>query len=259
MKNKIRKTVVAGDTQFPFQDDKAISLFIDFLKDYKPDTIILNGDIMDMFDLSDYDRSPFISEDFEFEVDEARRFFGKLRKASPKAKIIWIYGNHEFRLVRYIYKNAKKLAWLPQLQLENIVKVKDFNVQVKKFRPEIAKYTHNFIEHEGFLIGHFNAVKSAGGYTAKGLVDKFGTNIIQSHTHRAGAHIKTNFHGIIEGYEIGSLCSQEPPYMNNPDWVLGWGVIEAFRNNASFYQIIIKDYKFIFNGKLYKNTSPDSY
>ena len=55
MKNKF---VVISDIHFPYQDDKAIKAALDFIKTNPVDTIILNGDILDFYDVSSFDKDP---------------------------------------------------------------------------------------------------------------------------------------------------------------------------------------------------------
>jgi predicted phosphodiesterase len=44
-----KKCVVLSDVHFPFEDKVAVQMAIDYIKKAKPDTVILNGDIMDCF------------------------------------------------------------------------------------------------------------------------------------------------------------------------------------------------------------------
>lgn len=250
IKSSLNKTVVAGDMQFPYADKKAIALLYEFLRDEQPNTIILNGDIIDFYPLSDYDRSPFLRADLENELKHTRDFLLNLKTICPNAQIKIVEGNHEFRLKKYLFRRAPDLA--PLLTLEKILGLDALGIEYYGIDKEKAKYVDNFIEHEGFLVGHFNKVNQHSAYTAKAILEKYNKNIIQSHTHRAGAYYKRSYTGVLEAYEIGSLCSQAPHYNTFPNWQLGFALLLSEKNHKDFYQIIIKNNKFIWKDKLYQ-------
>ena len=91
MKNKF---VVLSDIHFPYQDDKAIKAAFDFIKTNPVDIIILNGDILDFYDVSSFDKDPDRINSLQKEIDMATKFFKKLRTIKPDARIVFIKGNH---------------------------------------------------------------------------------------------------------------------------------------------------------------------
>lgn len=91
MKNKF---VVISDIHFPYQDDKAIKAALDFIKTNPVDTIILNGDILDFYDVSSFDKDPDRINSLQEEINMAEKFFKKLRTIKPDARIVFIKGNH---------------------------------------------------------------------------------------------------------------------------------------------------------------------
>ena len=49
------KTIfVASDIHFPFQDDYAVSLFVEACEKNQPEIVVLNGDLMDFYKLNMY-------------------------------------------------------------------------------------------------------------------------------------------------------------------------------------------------------------
>lgn len=95
MKNKF---VVLSDIHFPYQDDKALKAVYKFLEQHPVDTIILNGDILDFYDVSSFDKDPERVNSLQKEIDLAQKFFKKLRQLAPNARIVFIKGNHCSRL-----------------------------------------------------------------------------------------------------------------------------------------------------------------
>ena len=80
---QLEKAVVVGDTQIPSYDAKAVELFFKFLKDYKPHRIFLNGDIIDLYNLSSYDKSPHFTRKLRDELEETKEFLALLRSVCP--------------------------------------------------------------------------------------------------------------------------------------------------------------------------------
>lgn len=91
MKNKF---VVLSDIHFPYHDDKALKAVYNFLSNTQVDTIILNGDILDFYDVSSFDKDPDRINSLQKEIDMAQKFFKKLRSLAPKARIVFVKGNH---------------------------------------------------------------------------------------------------------------------------------------------------------------------
>lgn len=246
--NKSSSIVVVGDLHIPFHNPDALELFFKFIKDIQPKKIIINGDLMDCWEISDFNKSPFVIDgDFRNEIERTKSFFERLKHFCPDSKIEWIYGNHEFRMQKYLYTRAMELSFLEVLELDNLLGIR--GVEVIKPNKYLGKFSHNWVKEGSFYIGHWDRINK-WGYTAKNLVDSFGVNIIQSHTHRISSHSRTFIDRQIRSYEIGCLCL--PSYLNNPDWQLGWGIIEKVGEIESFYQIQIINNAFFYKNKLYK-------
>lgn len=90
----MNKFVVVSDIHFPFQDDNAIKAFFKFLKEHTVDTVILNGDIMDCYDVSRFDKDISRINSLQKEINLVNKFFSRIREIKPEAKIIFIKGNH---------------------------------------------------------------------------------------------------------------------------------------------------------------------
>jgi UDP-2,3-diacylglucosamine pyrophosphatase LpxH len=52
------KLVCLGDQHIPYLNRKAHGIIIKFLKDIKPDKIILLGDLIDFWEISHFDKDP---------------------------------------------------------------------------------------------------------------------------------------------------------------------------------------------------------
>jgi metallophosphoesterase superfamily enzyme len=55
----VNKTwAIINDVQVPWQDKQVLNLVTDFIRDLKPHGIVLNGDIVDCYAISDFNKDP---------------------------------------------------------------------------------------------------------------------------------------------------------------------------------------------------------
>lgn len=100
MKDRPTRFVFLNDVHVP--DSIELAPVFEFIGDFKPDHIILGGDILDMASFSHWERDrPRRAREMPYPADEyglcRDRFFMPLRKAAPKAIITLMMGNHEAR------------------------------------------------------------------------------------------------------------------------------------------------------------------
>lgn len=167
MKNKF---IVMSDIHFPYQDDKAIKAALNFIKINPVDTIILNGDILDFYDVSSFDKDPERINSLQEEINLAQKLFKKLRDLSPNGRIVFVKGNHSSRLERYLKKHPE-LYSLDALKLPNLLGLDKFNIEYKD---------------KGFKLGslkiiHGDMVRKFSGYTARGELEKHDCSGISGH------------------------------------------------------------------------------
>lgn len=97
---------IIGDIHIPFHDPKALSLILNIFKDAKVDEIVLNGDVLDFYNVNSYGKHPDVQEALVDELAAGKDFLTSLRKMFPKQKITFIEGNHCYRLDKYIIQNC---------------------------------------------------------------------------------------------------------------------------------------------------------
>ena len=127
--NNWKLVVVANDFHIPFHDEAALALFKRFLREEKPDWLILNGDFQDFWEVSRFDLTPRTGKEFREEIAMGRRILRPLRRMLPKARITWIEGNHEFRLRKYVIAHAAELYGLPGLSVPELFRLRDLAIR----------------------------------------------------------------------------------------------------------------------------------
>ncbi len=252
---KWQLVVVANDFQVPFHDEDALALFKRFLRKEKPAWLILNGDFMDFWEISNFDHTPRTGKEFLEEIRIGKKILKSFRRILPRARITWIEGNHEFRLRKYLIKNASELYGLPGLSVPELFDLKKVNIEYVPCHPVASKFMDTFIKVGSLYVGHWDTVAKEGGYTAKRLVDDKGVSLLQGHTHRFGAHARTTVDGrIILGIENFCMCSRTATYVNHPNWQLGFSVIYLEPRSGQFqwYPIMLSNGTVIWKNRRYR-------
>ena len=237
------KFVVASDYHFPYQDENAVKQLLVFIKDYKPDCVILNGDVLDFYCLSRFDKDPERIGTLQDELNQVSKFLKDLREVcKKKTRIVYVLGNHEDRLRKYIWTH-NELAGLENLQLEKLIDTKTPNVEVvKRFKLDSLLFTHGSI------------VRKYSAYSANAELDKYQTSGSSGHTHRLGSYFKSGYSGNREWHESGCMCRLDAQYLDSePNWQQGFlvGLIEdnpyASKDEFAIYPIKINSNgKFLF-------------
>jgi len=147
------KVAVLSDHQIPFQDDVAIGLTYEILKDWKPDIIYYLGDVIDNHAISRWTTDP-TRKNYLLEREIARNYLNIMKDLHPSARHIWHMGNHELRLQSLILKKADSLADLLQdeLSFEAIYDCDRLGFKIVNKITKIGKL--NFLHgHENFARG----------------------------------------------------------------------------------------------------------
>jgi predicted phosphodiesterase len=221
------KHIFLSDLQIPDQNEKALEAMYKFILDHKPDFIHLVGDIVSFDGASSYTPDPRAQMSLEGEIELTKKFLDHLcrlaRKANPNVIIIWYDGNHEFRLIKYLFKNASALA--------NIKDEDDYIISI----PHIFELKKRGIKHinyeaestyKGLCIEHGDTVRQKSGYTAHAMLMKRQRSGISGHTHRL-AHIMETHSGKESFWiENGCMCNYtfRSPYTKYADWQNGFSI-----------------------------------
>lgn len=242
-----------SDVHVPFHDRNAVALLCKFLRDHKPNYLVINGDFMDCWDISRFDRTPRKGPLLKDEFKMAHDLLAEFRKIVPKARIVYVAGNHELRLRKYVIQNAKELHGIEGLSIQEQLHLKDLNIEYVDFPEQVTSFDHNFVKIGELFIGHFNKLAKSAGYTAKALLDDLGVSFIQGHGHKFGVSTKRLVDGtLLIGVEQGCL-SQFNTFMTYPSWQLGFTVFYIKKNSKKFqlYPVNIVDGCFFFGGQEY--------
>lgn len=253
--HNLRTVVIANDFHIPFHDEAALALLKRFLKRERPEWLILNGDLVDFWEISAFDRTPRTGPTLAEEVRAGRKVLIAFRRLLPSARITWIEGNHEFRLRKYLIQHAPELYGLSGLSVPELFGLKDLRIEYVAGSAQASRFTDTFIKVGQLYVGHWTKMARHGGYAAKGLVDEKGVSLLQGHTHRFGAHARTTVDGsVFLGIENASMCARRASYVARPNWQLGFSLVylEPLSGRFQWYPVLIGRHGFLWKGRHFR-------
>lgn len=213
------RVMLLSDIHIPYHDKAALELAVAHGRKLKPDVVYLNGDVADFYAVSDHDKDP--SRSFKHELDMVRQFLFWLRGQFPQARIIYKTGNHEYRMERYLRKNAPVLLGMTEFHL-----------------PKLLRFEHMGIEHVESLqvcrmgklpVLHGHELAKGGGVNpARWLWLKLDETAFCGHFHSTSEHIAATGlkKKILNCWSVGCLCDLTPDYALTNRWNHGFAEIE---------------------------------
>lgn len=236
------KVLILSDLHFPYQNNKAIELALNYGLEKKANCIFINGDLIDFTTISRHEkdwRARSVNEEFE----ATRKFLKALRKAFPKAKIVYKLGNHDERWERYLYVKAPEIFDVSDFQLEILLKLGELKIDiVKDKRPvNIGKLT--------CFHGHEFTGGSGGVNPARATFLKAISSVIVGHYHRSTVHTEPSLDGTVHVVNsTGCLCELHPHYMPLNKHNHGFAYCEHDLKTGDYTLENLK----IIKGKIYK-------
>src|SRR5438045_4506784 len=104
---KTERILFVPDTHAPYYDDRAWRLMMKAARVFKPNIIVHMGDLCDFYKVSSHSKDPD-RFNFEYEITVCNKLLDDLDSLRANKKI-FIEGNHEDRLRRYLHDNAPDL------------------------------------------------------------------------------------------------------------------------------------------------------
>lgn len=232
--------LVIGDMHFPKHCPKTLDIFFEVVAELKPKTIVLNGDTLDLFAVSRYPKD--IRHQYSL-LDERiayQSFLTELINLTPDDSIIYeVNANHSGNDVngrwwRYLSDRIGELGCLPEIR----EKLSYEEVFLGRFKDDV-----NLVDYvnltDDFVIMHGDVVRKNGGYSARGMLDKFNISLMHNHTHRFGATAQ-RIPGIgkrpdtqVYAWENACACDLKPVYASAPNWQTGFSIIGLDEHNGS--------------------------
>ena len=234
------RILVLSDIHLPYQDDDALFAALQFGLEKDVNCIYLNGDTMDMYQLSRHEKNP-ANRSFSYELDICRSFLKGIRKMFPNAHIVYKIGNHDERYEKFIRMNPQ-LIGVQEFELGNLLGFPELRIQ------EVKSKQWSYAGKMPLLHGHELPAKSGGVNPARMAQLKLNKQVIIGHFHRETKSTGKQFDDKpYAAYSSGCLCDLQPSYMPINDWNHGFTYLEVDPKNGNYYV----QQKTIVDGKIY--------
>jgi len=242
---KLLRRLFVPDCHYPHADSRAFHVLCEVARDFKPHEVVILGDFWDVYCLSRFQKDPqknlLLFKDERIAGQEA---LAKLERFAKANRYVFLAGNHEARIDKYINAYADKLSGiLPTREILGLPK----------------KYVYLPYGQGGFYKCG-NLIVTHGTLTQKhaacAMIMKYGTSVLFGHTHKRQVFHTTNIYGqILQGINIGWLGNEKhAEYISDvAEWTqafaLGW-----FKKNGTFWIDVhdIINQETVIHGRLYK-------
>ena len=253
---KLRKALNIPDCHIPWEDKKSYEIMLliaqDVDKKYGLEEINIMGDYADFHALGLHPTLPRamnIKEGIKDEIYAVHQRLNELRTLFPKARINYIEGNHEWRLLRYIVKKCPELFDL--YTLPEVLQFDKYGINYYEYGKtqfyRCLGTTDLGLRHQPYNGGKHCAASSAH---SKAVSLAFG------HTHRKQSYTFRDALGKeISCYSLGWLGDKSAPpfdYMDHDNWGQAIQIVTAIGNEWWEDTIDIKNHKAIYEGYLYE-------
>lgn len=249
-KNDVFRMVVQPDTHCPEHDPRAVSVFCEFLKDYRPHGLVNLGDFLEMESVSHWRPNNPSPRRIVPELKVGIKVLKDIDAAAgPQCKYKrFLKGNHEDWLQQYLNERIPEvLDGLEELginlELETLLGLQKLGYQFVPVN-EILSVGEAYFIH-GYYTGKHHASKH---------LDVFGVNVYYGHVHDVQGHTGVSVKGLHEAMSLGCLRTLKADFLKGKphNWMHAFGIFE-FQYDGSYtrYAPIIIDGKFSFNGKTY--------
>ena len=219
---------ILSDAHWPFHDlrhDSAGNFYgayltaIEWLRDQGVGTVLLNGDMVDCYNLSAHEKLE-AKREWAWELDVSRAMLKHLREFfGDKVRIVYREGNHEERLKRYLAAKAKELQGT--IYFDELLKMNEHGVEWVHERNKIAA-GKLWIDHGHEWFGS-GGVNPARNYRMKAV-----DNVMVGHVHKTSTDLfrKPLDGSFIAGWSVGCLCDLNPRYAPRNNWNHGVAMVE---------------------------------
>jgi len=239
--------LIAGDFHFPFESEICVDLFLAFVKWFQPDFIVLNGDVADMYSISDHCKlkNEFIYS-LQYEFDQIYDFLKRLRRIYD-GPLDFNEGNHEFRLRKFMARDKR-------LQLRDLTISGQLNFRELHIKYNESAQGNGKCQKKNWLIMHGKKCSKHAGMTViNHSLDFRGFDIIVNHIHRHAYVHFTCMDKVVQLVENACMCD-DPEYLDNPNWQRGFtAMVDSHAYPVRINQKVAKFVDHTFTWKRFKD------
>jgi len=249
---KLKRSLIIPDTHRPFHSRKAYSVMLEVASFVGINEIVLLGDYADFWTVSSHAKSgdPTLPKLLIDEVASVNEGLDELDRLFPQAKKVFLEGNHENRLERYISDQSPALFGVTEC-------INLFRIPLRprwSYRPYDKNQPYRVLGTD-LLAKHTPLASSPMTGLRKAL-----TSYCYGHNHRIEEVHAVGIDGLSRvAFSPGWLGDEKLKafdYMaNQPNWQLGFALVSSHGSSNEFQHEIVrfgKDFSCVTHGKRFK-------
>lgn len=249
--------LIIPDCHIGFENRTAYQLMLDVARDLGTalSEIVILGDFADFYSINAHGaKDPALVGLLMREVECVNYRLDELDKLFPSQKKVFICGNHEYRLHRYLINRAPELYGI--IDVAQLFKLRE------RFNWSFIPYDHR--QKYQVLGSKLWARHQPPGSSPKAIAARVMGSLIYGHTHRLESTEVVAIDGTVcRIYGAGWLGDSNAGVFDyvkdHPQWGLGFSICHAFPDGNFFNQLIPitkieRKYQCFYGGKLYENT-----
>lgn len=252
-----QSVLVCSDVHDKLCDPFFRRTFIDTAKRVQPEKIVLNGDIFDLTEFGKYVQDPR-TFDPNAGMLWVHAFLSDIREAAPEAELIFVEGNHEYRLLRHLGEATPAmmtvLSGLHGMTVPDLLGLTKFEVNYVA-RMDLAAFNEADIRKEmkknyvilydALLFHHFPEGRNMGYPGANG----------HHHKHQVW-HDYSPVFGPFEWHQTGCGHIRQASYCAGEKWGNGFLLchVDTHRKRTQFEYIDVTHEHAYIGGRLYERT-----
>lgn len=246
----LKCALIIPDTHRPFHDKKAYNLMLEAASGVGVDEVVILGDYADFYSVSSHSRDPRIFNMLQDEVVDVLAGLEEIDQVFKGAQKVYIEGNHEYRLERYLTDKAPALFGITST----------IDVLHLRERPGWRFLSYEPDQSYNVLGSKLVARHEPPGSSAKLAATKALCSVTYGHIHRIEeSHIVgldgTNHVAFSVGW-LGNKNTNVFKYVKGHwQWQLGFGLVWVDTSNGFFYHQkihILDNYTCVVNGQKFK-------
>jgi len=216
-------------------DADSLATVAEFLHDQHFDGYINLGDLIDFSIISSHNIGNLreveggrILEEYRVADNILTQHEKLIRQNNPKARLVYLEGNHEGRITRYIDAHP---------ELEGLIEVPT----VLKLAQRRWEWVPSWSRGELFSLGNcsFHHGLFCNDHHAKKMVQRFGLSVLYGHTHDLQVYSSYGYpaDNVLIGASLGCLCRIPQQYMRGSPtrWVQAITIFEYDPSTGEFW------------------------
>lgn len=222
------RILLLSDIHVPYHNIEALTVAINYGKQKKVNAVVLNGDTLDCYALSRYEKDPR-KRKFSEELESCRQLLEVIQR-ELQCPIYFKLGNHEERYEAYLRTKAPELLGTSEFTLDTLLKFGQYGCELIQDKRIIKAGKLNVLHGHEFGRSVFSPVNPARGYYMRAKA-----SVICGHNHQTSEHTENNLEGkIVTTWSTGCLCEMHPQYMPINKWNHGFAYIDVDPSDGSY-------------------------